>query len=83
MGNCENMALVVIGDHAPLSLSGFAARYRAENARKRRRDSFTTFCTSATRLACSRSSCSCRRTSPSGGRFATGYSRATRPFAEL
>jgi L-threonylcarbamoyladenylate synthase len=27
MGYCENMALVVIGEHAPFSLSGFAASY--------------------------------------------------------
>jgi L-threonylcarbamoyladenylate synthase len=32
MGDCENMALVVIGEHAPLSLSGFAASYAVETA---------------------------------------------------
>ena len=30
MGYCENMALVVIGEHSPFSLSGFAASYALE-----------------------------------------------------
>jgi L-threonylcarbamoyladenylate synthase len=34
LGYCENMALVVIGEHSPFSLSGFAASYALETPDK-------------------------------------------------
>ncbi len=72
MGYCENMALVVIGEHSPFSLSGFGRSYALETPELPRGNS-TTSCIAVTCSAWARSSCSCRRTSPSGVRFATGF----------
>ena len=51
MGNCENMAVVVIGDHDSVFLSG-SGRGLCCRRRGRRRVSSTTSCTSATCSAC-------------------------------